>query len=230
MENSELKSILSEGPSFRIQPRRTNFNKLCSEIKNDIKAGIENWAVKESIPVNAFVLWRNEVYKRIHEQIRKIRYKPRRTKYQSINKPSIKAALRDLHEKFVITLVDKSTNNIAFICKIFYFKKLLEEVGIGPNTQISQTYQHISKEEKTLIDELRNLDIPKCRPLKNNNKEHELPFMYLLLKMLKKTNIKFRYIVSSINSPLKALAKTVAKILKQVYLKKRKLLQTIKVI
>ena len=34
------------------------------------------------------------------------------------------------HKHFVITTVDKASNNFAFICKNFYISKIKEELGI----------------------------------------------------------------------------------------------------
>ena len=168
------------------------------------------------------------VYKKLEQAVLKIRKSPRRTVFKSLNNYSVKRALADLHHKYIITLVDKTTNNLAFICKKFYFVKLLEEVGVQPGHKGNPTYEFISKDENPILDKLKNLKIPPCRPLDKRSKEMQLPFMYLIPKMHKKPFIKFRAIVSSVNSPTKPLAKTVCHILKQIYIRNRNYCQILK--
>ena len=46
----------------------------------------------------------------------------------------VKKCLEELHKNFVIVPIDKASNNIAIICKIFYISKILDELGIPNNT------------------------------------------------------------------------------------------------
>ena len=73
VDNKDLKNILKEGPNFRIPPRKTDFKRLSATIKNDIKTGVEQWAIKESVPLEAFTKWKNEVYTQIDIQLSKIK-------------------------------------------------------------------------------------------------------------------------------------------------------------
>ena len=83
----------------------------------------------------------------------------------------MKNSLTDLHHKYIITLVDKTTNNLAFICKKFYFVKLLEEVGVQPWHKGNPTYEFVSKDDKAILDKLKTLKIHPCRPLDNRGKD-----------------------------------------------------------
>ena len=64
VENLDLRSILKEGPNFRITPRKTDFNQLLTKLKNDVNSGVEKWSILESIPTQAFVPWNALVQKK----------------------------------------------------------------------------------------------------------------------------------------------------------------------
>ena len=48
------------------------------------------------------------------------------------NKSIIEEELRRLHKNFIIVPVDKASNNFSFICKKFYLKVLMDELGFDP--------------------------------------------------------------------------------------------------
>ena len=50
----------------------------------------------------------------------------------------------DKYDKYVIVPVDKTSNNIVFVCKSYYFECLVNELGINSNTSSNTTYKPIS--------------------------------------------------------------------------------------
>ena len=57
---------------------------------------------------------------------------------------------KDLHSKYVIVLAGKACNNIIFVCKYFYIKTLMDELGIDSTGSASNgTYeaQHDTPDE-----------------------------------------------------------------------------------
>jgi hypothetical protein len=42
--------------------------------------------------------------------------------------------ISSLHDKYVIIPADKASNNIVFVCKSYYFKCLIKELGINNST------------------------------------------------------------------------------------------------
>jgi len=42
--------------------------------------------------------------------------------------------LTDIHSKYVVVPADKASNNIVFVCKIYYIDCLVKELGINNNT------------------------------------------------------------------------------------------------
>ena len=46
-------------------------------------------------------------------------------------KPEVNEYLNQVHDRFVIVPVDKASNNFAIVCKLFYIKVLMKELGIN---------------------------------------------------------------------------------------------------
>ena len=108
-----------------------------------------------------------------------------------------------LKEHFVLSSVDKASNNISFTCKKFYLDNLERELN---NTD---TY---------VISELEKNDIIKkhvrfCESLGIEVKDMELPFLHTLPKF-HKPNLDFRYIAAGKKCTLKPLSKILTSILK----------------
>ena len=56
--------------------------------------------------------------------------------------PEVISFLNILQEQYVICPIDKTANNIAFICEKYYVQVLLKEFGLSNTT--SNTYQQVS--------------------------------------------------------------------------------------
>ena len=48
--------------------------------------------------------------------------------------PHIKTYLTELQSKYVLAPADKAGNNIIFVCKYYYIRTLMEELGINSGT------------------------------------------------------------------------------------------------
>ena len=56
--------------------------------------------------------------------------------------PEVISYLNILQEQYVMCPIDKAANNLAFICKKYYFQVLLKELGLLNTT--SNTYQQVN--------------------------------------------------------------------------------------
>ena len=63
-----------------------------------------------------------------------------------LQKHSIKKQLENLHTKYVITPIDKASNNVAFICKRHYAQTLVDELGLGNLKNPEPTYVKITNQ------------------------------------------------------------------------------------
>jgi hypothetical protein len=210
VENQDLKFLLKQGPNFREEPSRTNFYKLFRDIKKDIIQSIETWAKKESLPVQAFDEWKVKVFEILHQRIKYISKNPRKTKMEVLKDENALTCLSNLHQKFVLTTVDKCNNNVAIICKKFYIKNILCEVGLWPGST-SDTYANSNLTKNIILK--KQFLFNETNKISNNSRKSDLPFPFATLKCHKNPK-KFRYIVSSSQSQTKPLAQVITKCLK----------------
>ena len=123
--------------------------------------------------------------------------------------------LEELKQRFVIVPIDKASGNIAFICKRFYAKVLLDELGLVGQLG-SSTYESL---ENKNVDEIINNHSQKLKfkfDLDVPSQSKMLPHIYWLPK-LHKNPIKFRFIIAAPNCSIKPLSQTITKIFKLFY-------------
>ena len=102
---------------------------------------------------------------------------------------------KDLYSKYVIVPADKAGNNIIFVCKYFYIKTLMNELGIESTSNANATYEAqydtpdevIKKHSETMEKEFK---------IKLTDEEEKLPQMYWIPKLHKKP-YKARFIAGS---------------------------------
>ena len=120
--------------------------------------------------------------------------------------------MENLQEKFVLVPIDKAANNIAFICKSFYIKRILDEVGISDLP--SNTYKFCNIDVQNVIDD--NIQICEKFGLKVEEGSKKLPIIYWMPKMHKNPS-GTRFIVASSKCSTKPLSKTISYIFKLIF-------------
>jgi hypothetical protein len=56
-----------------------------------------------------------------------------------------------LHDKYAIVPAGKTSNNIVFVCKSYYFECLIKELGINNNTSSNTTYKPTSFDKDEIL-------------------------------------------------------------------------------
>ena len=108
--------------------------------------------------------------------------------------------------------IDKAANNIAFICKSFYIKRILDEVGISDLP--SNTYKFCNIDVQNVIDD--NIQICEKFGLQVEEGSKKLPIIYWMPKMHKNPS-GTRFIVASSKCSTKPLSKTISYIFKLIF-------------
>ena len=137
--------------------------------------------------------WKNNIIKAFDDRIQHL--KPL-VKY-NVSKPVLKddssvSCLENLQQQFVIVPIDKASNNIAFICKAFYIKRILDEVGVTDLP--SDTYKICDKDIQNIVH--NNVQICDKFRLKVEEGYETLPIIYWMPKM-QKIPSDDRFIVAS---------------------------------
>ena len=123
----------------------------------------------------------------------------------------VRNSLKELHEKFVIVPIDKAAGNVAFICKRFYAKVILDELGLSQEGG-SSTYTEADEDCRTIINKHNNFLRDKFGFI-NPEDNNKLPGIYWLPK-LHKSPIKFRFIIAAPECSIKPLARSITSIFK----------------
>ena len=212
VEDAKLRKLLSYGPNFR-EPKCINYNRCKNEIINSLDDFINSLSERYKVDIQNFNDWRNatitELEKRIYQLKTYVRTKA--TKPILKNDSSL-ACLEKLQQDFVLVPIDKAANNIAFICKSFYIKRILDEVGVTDLP--SNTYKICNKDVQNVI--YNNIQICDKFKLKVEEGFETLPIIYWMPKMHKNPS-GARFIVASSKCSTKPLSKTISYIFKLIF-------------
>ena len=193
VKTGELRRLLSRG--FNYKPREaldvkaveSDLDAAINEYVNTIKKRFRSFDELDLVP------WVTEIQREFLLRLAKFG-----TYFYHVD-PQINdfAEMRRIKHRFVITPIDKASNNFAFICKNLYAEKLREELG-------SSTYEQDNTCSVDLLDQLRQ----DLMTMGVDDDSKNLPFMYLIPKC-HKNPIRFRPIVSSKNCISKSLSRLV---------------------
>ena len=126
----------------------------------------------------------------------------------------IKTYLTELQSKYILVPADKAANNIIFVCKYYYIRTLMEELGINSGTTLNFTYIN----QVNTVDELIQTHATALADVFNiklQQKEKNLPQIYWIHK-LHKTPYKARFIAGSRSCTTTRLSKLINECLKLV--------------
>ena len=179
IENSKLRKLLSKGPNYR-DNKFLNYRKCLSAIESAIDSTIEKVVEKYGFEGEHFDDWKNEIVNKVKSRINVLKNKKVPMSAKSILSDSeVTSYLKNLHANFVLVPIDKTSNNIAIICKRFYIERLLSEVGFSENP--SNTYETSTEKSELIVD--TNIYICKSLNISVTEKMHCLPFVYWMPKM-----------------------------------------------
>ena len=217
--NDKIKSLMEKGPKFRI-PKFPNKNTLYNNIITDIDDYITRMVKKTKIEITRFQNWKFNLYSKIKKTIDEIKTPLEYNKCNTFNleKDDINY-LDNLHQDFVITSVDKATQNIAIICKKFYIDQIKIELNKNSYSLTNENGDDLITNQRTTSKHRFNIKV--------HNDNNDLPFLHIIPKF-HKNPIKFRPIIASTKAVTKQLSTTLSKILKFITNKMKKYCNTIK--
>ena len=121
-----------------------------------------------------------------------------------------------LLKRTVIVPIDKTANNVAFICKHFYALTIVKELDCHlSNQDDNNTYTFINNKTKDQIIKEHKLYLSKHKINLANNMQ-DLPVMHWIPKM-QKNPISFHFIIESPVCSIKPLSKDITSIFKLFY-------------
>ena len=173
----------------------------------------KNWSKREGYHVSALEEWSETVKLIISNRIKNLQHRNFGPCQKILEDPHIKTYLTELQSKYVL-VPDKAGNNIIFVCKYYYIRTLMEELGINSGTNLNSTYIN----QVNTVDELIQTHATKLADVFNiklQQKEKNLPQIYWIPK-LHKTPYKARFIAGSRSCTTTRLSKLITECLKLV--------------
>ena len=213
--NNNLRKFFAKGPKFR-ESKAIDLNKAKMCILDGLEDCIDNFCNKHGLPKTVFAEWITNIKFKINDRI-EVLNNTLHTYHNndSLNSHSVKNALKNIHNKFVVVPIDKATGNIALICKRFYASVIVKQLGMGPNN-FTATYDIATENSNDLIK--NNIKDLKSKFGINDisPENHCLPNLYWMPKM-HKNPIKARFIIASPKSSVKPLSKAITSAFRLFY-------------
>ena len=206
VEYNKLRKLISKGPKYR-EPVAPNFEKARKCVKDGLVDCINKWTTKFKLAKEFFLEWCESTMVCVDAKIESVAGRIKLSSSRKVlSDPETVRHLKYLQEKYVMVPIDKAANNVAFVCKRYYAKVLLKEMGLING--ISDTYNtitHISStdcvsNETAKMKTLFNIDVPEAFQL--------LPVAYWMPKM-HKSPVGSRFIIASKTCANKILSKHV---------------------
>ena len=213
VRNRKLRRLLEKGPKYREQnviDWKLNKKILLTAIDDYAR----NWSKREGYHVSALEEWSETVKLISSNRIQNLQHRNFSPCQKILEDPHIKTYLTELQSKYVLVPADKAGNNIIFVCKYYYIRTLMEELGINSGTNLNSTYIN----QANTVDELiqtHATTLADVFNIKLQQKEKNLPQIYWIPK-LHKTPYKARFIAGSCSCTTTRLSKLITECLKLV--------------
>ena len=207
VQSEELKSVMQFGSKFRLE-RKVSWDRVEESLVEDLEVNIRKLARKHKIPVDSLRPWCDKVLHKINERMKFLKSKANRASNNVCVKPTsdLKTAAAQLHEHFVVSTVDKASNNFAFVCKKFYVLVLLKELGFNQDLQPVGNITYCPEpSNKDDIIERHCREISRIFNINIANDNKVLPRLFWIPK-LHKNPFKFRFIAGARNCTTKSLS------------------------
>ena len=156
--------------------------------------------------------WKEMVKGQIEERIFKLKQNFKQSTGKVLQNADVKACLSDLHSKYVFVSADKAPNNIIVICKRYYIKTLIKELGLDncstPTKNSTYTSYQMSSEDIVNTHDT----VVKSLGTELSEEDKRLPYLYWT-PTLHKSPVKHRFIAGSSKCTTKQFSSLLTKIL-----------------
>ena len=141
IENVKLRELVAKGPKYR-EPNKINWQSTETMISNSIDLYAEQSSKWEQVDLIYLSEWKDQMKELVVERISSSKEKIQSPKQKILSDPDVKDTLRRLHDDFVLVPADKAANNVIVVCKKYYNKTSIKELGIN-TTNISPNSTYI---------------------------------------------------------------------------------------
>ena len=203
---NQLKQVMKYGYKYRLQEQNVTWAKIKRDITNTI-GNIKNKLININNGNDDDLMdWENSLKRMLYNKIGSLQNSHNLKTFEfGINFGLLKKQIDNIHKHFVITTVDKASNNFAFICKKFYVNQMKNELGIRDNRVEGNdvyTYCENQSVEEIINEQCNNLETLH-KKVRESNKN--IPKLFMNPKFHKRP-YKYRFIAGASKAITKDLA------------------------
>jgi hypothetical protein len=193
--NDSLRDLMRKGSKFRLGPAESTLS------------GME---CKESeafhLPTDVFGAWKDAVITALTPHF--VAVAPVAPLPDAFDSPAVQSYLKFLKKHFVITTIDKSTNNFTIVCKHFYRRSLGKETLANGTYSVSpvQSVETVTRTHSLFLRDTLKLEPGGSR----------LPFLYILPKMHKQPSALRFIAASSVGTSIRPVSLWLSLALKEI--------------
>ena len=199
--------VEAKGPKYR-EPCKVDWDKNLSLLCEAVDQYALQWAKREMVGFSVQSSWKKMV-KGQTERISKLKQNFKQPTGKVLQNADVKACLSDLHNKYVFIPADKAPNNIIIICKRYYIKTLIKELGLdncstppGNSTSCQMSFEDIVNTHDTFMKSLG---------IELSDDDKRLPYLYWTPE-LHKSPVKHLFIAGSSKCTTKESSSLLTKI------------------
>ena len=202
-----LKSLMLKGAKFRVD-KWLPWCEVLRNLEDNINRHASCLAKKYSIPFEEFTPWLEVIIGKLRNKVAFLKKKVPFSYNNFLSKSNIARNF----DSFIVTVVDKASNNFAIICKKLYVMILLKELGfdlsdLSPIGNV--TYSATTLREQDIVTDHKRM-LYKKFGIRISKEDLCLPRIFWVPK-LHKNPIKCRFIAGARHSSTRSLSKIVNK-------------------
>ena len=216
--NDALKEVISKGTKYRL-PTRCDWDKVHIACSDAIDIYINKLRGRLHLNPEVFRPFRNRALTILTNRITVLSKSNAGHNDNVNNMVAINEDCNRLKSRFVITPVDKASNNFCFTCKKYYFEVMCKELGIlfGANDTVNfngnDTYVPTTEDINSIYS--RHKHFANVFTLQLSDDDMSIPTLFAIPK-LHKNPYKFRFIAGAQKSSIKILSQLLHVILSHI--------------
>ena len=218
VRDPSLRTLFGHGTKHRI-PKPMSWHLVRKEILESLNEHISSMSRRFQLNINVFSNWRNRILMLVKHRIFRCNNHQTNNNKTTVtnNEDLMDKELHRLQKNLIIVPVDKAANNFSFICKKFYVKVLVDELGfdlLSTNVIGNITYKPENISVSDIIHK-HNEELKVNYNISVKDKDMRLPKLFWIPK-LHKNPYKFRFIAGARSCTTKRLSVHVNKGLKVI--------------
>ena len=212
--NDALRKLISKGPKYREQ-NKIAWGKDKKIIMDSVEKYALKWSKKDKFNVSVLDDWISEIKDIVSSKIKTLRKRIKQPPHPVLKSQEVESCLQSMHSNYVFAPADKASNNVIIICKQFYYKVLIDELGLldTSSTSATSTYEKINQSQQTIMD--KHQQFLSTFNMTVSDEHTRLPRIFAIPK-LHKNPYKFRFIAGSKFCSTKQLSVLLSNGLKKV--------------